>query len=486
MLNLRDLGGWPTAGGGRVRRGQVYRSAALERLAEEDWPAFAALGIRAVYDLRTEAERVEWPDRLPPGVTSVPVDVFAGAVHPATGEPRRGGEVDGVSALLGGATGASVFERGYRALVHLPSARAAYGRLFAGLARDGGRPALMHCAVGKDRTGWAAAALLLFLGVPDDLVTEEFLTSNRDLFAGGRQLEGFRVPGGDPERPAPLVFLRPAVPARRRRADARGVRERRRLRRRGPGPGRRGPRFAAPRPRRAGLSAVKGSRGAWTRPRERVAPSARHMRLARVLAACVRDLGVAATVRDLPRLLLAPLFLRRLRRRKLAELSADGFDAAHGTDTAAVLVGRELGPCVTRGGHLVVHYETTSEAPSACRSTSSPAASISPPAPSSTSAAARASRSWWPPRTPSAGSSAWTSRRPASRSPGATSRATGRGRSTRHAWSCVTMDAEDYAFPAGPLVVYLFNPFPGAVLERVVARLEASLRECRVRRPSST
>lgn len=209
VLNLRDLGGWPTADGGRVRRGLVYRSAALERLAEEDWPSFRGLGIRAVYDLRTGAEQAEWPDRLPPGVRAVPVDVFAGALDPVTKEVRASAGHDGVSALLGGADSPSVFERGYRALVHLRSARAAYGRLFAGLSRQDGRPGLMHCAVGKDRTGWAAAALLLFLGVPEDLVLEEFLTTNRDLFPGGRPLEGFRVPGGDPERPAPLVVLRP-------------------------------------------------------------------------------------------------------------------------------------------------------------------------------------------------------------------------------------------------------------------------------------
>jgi protein-tyrosine phosphatase len=209
VLNLRDLGGWPTADGGRVRKGQVYRSAALERLTEEDWPAFAGLGIRAVYDLRTAAERAEWPDRLPPGLAAVPVDVFAGAVDPVTAQVRAAGDEDSVSALMGGAEGASVFERGYRALVHLRSARAAYGRLFAGLARDGGRPGLIHCAVGKDRTGWAAAALLLFLGVPEELVIEDFLMSNRDLFRDGRSLEGFRVPGGDPERPAPLVVVRP-------------------------------------------------------------------------------------------------------------------------------------------------------------------------------------------------------------------------------------------------------------------------------------
>jgi SAM-dependent methyltransferase len=37
-------------------------------------------------------------------------------------------------------------------------------------------------------------------------------------------------------------------------------------------------------------------------------------------------------------------------------------------------------------------------------------------------------------------------------------------------------DAEDVELPEEPLVLYLYNPFPGAVLERVVARLEASLR----------
>ena len=86
------------------------------------------------------------------------------------------------------------------------------------------------------------------------------------------------------------------------------------------------------------------------------------MRARRYLSASVRDLGFTATLAQLPAMALAPLTLRRLKRRKFEESSRDGFDAAHGTDTAAVLVGRELGPVATRGGHLVIHYETTSEA----------------------------------------------------------------------------------------------------------------------------
>ncbi len=68
------------------------------------------------------------------------------------------------------------------------------------------------------------------------------------------------------------------------------------------------------------------------------------MRTLGLLAASLRDVGLAATLDQLPAHLLTALTVRRLKRRKLAELSRDGFDAAHGTDTAGVLVGRELGP----------------------------------------------------------------------------------------------------------------------------------------------
>jgi hypothetical protein len=49
-------------------------------------------------------------------------------------------------------------------------------------------------------------------------------------------------------------------------------------------------------------------------------------------------------------------------------------------------------------------------------------------------------------------------------------------------WRCpsvlsLLMDAVDYEFPPGNLVLYLFNPFGGEVIEKVLARLDASLRE---------
>jgi SAM-dependent methyltransferase len=41
---------------------------------------------------------------------------------------------------------------------------------------------------------------------------------------------------------------------------------------------------------------------------------------------------------------------------------------------------------------------------------------------------------------------------------------------------CVCKDISDYDFPEAPLVLYLYNPFQGEVMDRLVANLEASLR----------
>jgi hypothetical protein len=42
---------------------------------------------------------------------------------------------------------------------------------------------------------------------------------------------------------------------------------------------------------------------------------------------------------------------------------------------------------------------------------------------------------------------------------------------------CLELDARDFTFPSGPLVVYLFNPFPELVFVAVLENLEHSLLE---------
>src|SRR5687767_11248722 len=73
--NMRDLGGW-RAHGGVVRRGLVFRSGALMGVQGDQNAFLASRGIRYVYDLRTAPEREVTPDRVPPNVDHVVVDIF--------------------------------------------------------------------------------------------------------------------------------------------------------------------------------------------------------------------------------------------------------------------------------------------------------------------------------------------------------------------------------------------------------------------------
>jgi protein-tyrosine phosphatase len=103
-----------------------------------------------------------------------------------------------------------MFVQAYRDFVSLPSARKALRRLFLEIARPDNLPALFHCTTGKDRTGWAAAALLSLLGVPEDTILEDFLRSNDFILpAYQKQIDAFVAAGGDPAIPSAILGVRP-------------------------------------------------------------------------------------------------------------------------------------------------------------------------------------------------------------------------------------------------------------------------------------
>lgn len=165
-----------------------------------------------MYDLRTEAERAAEPDHLPPGTRQVAVDVLG--VHVPTHPSRLMRLFDDPAAAaadLGDGGSEALWRAQYADFVRLPHARAAFGRLFRDVAETANRPALLHCSTGKDRTGWAAAALLLLLGVPEATVVADYLAS-RDHLAPlvGPLLERFAARGGDPALLEPMLGVRPA------------------------------------------------------------------------------------------------------------------------------------------------------------------------------------------------------------------------------------------------------------------------------------
>lgn len=196
IVNLRDVGGQRTAEGRSVRTGVLYRSGQLDQV---DGAGLDDLGLATVFDLRGDDEVETAPDRLPPEVEVLHLDVLADsreriATHltdlmtqpKLVEETLRSGAVE------------QHYRTTYRNLVLLDSARSAYATLFARLAADD-RPALFHCTAGKDRTGWAAASLLELLGVDEATVTEDYLRSSEPVLASFQAVfDRFAEIGGDP------------------------------------------------------------------------------------------------------------------------------------------------------------------------------------------------------------------------------------------------------------------------------------------------
>ncbi len=210
LPNLRDVGGYATAGDGTVRTGVLYRSAGLARMTDEDAVAFAALGVRTVFDLRTDAERAMAPDRVPDGAALVELDILGD--HRAAAPARlQSVFADPTTApdLFGSGRAEQALREAYRDLVLLPSARDGYRVFFEHLA-DGAHPALVHCTAGKDRTGWAVASALLLAGVSEDDVMADYVTSNRDLLPALAPLfDAFSERGGDPDLIMPVFRVEP-------------------------------------------------------------------------------------------------------------------------------------------------------------------------------------------------------------------------------------------------------------------------------------
>jgi protein-tyrosine phosphatase len=162
--NFRDLGGYPASGGAHTRWGRVFRSDALV-LEDLDYAIFTSLGIRTVYDLRSDTEREMSPNRLPDA--SYALEMVSLVTESAAPPP--------LDALIG--DGEAFLADVY--LHMLERSAIGFGRVLSGLAEEPRLPAVFHCAAGKDRTGMVAALLLSVLGVAEQDILDDYELTSR-------------------------------------------------------------------------------------------------------------------------------------------------------------------------------------------------------------------------------------------------------------------------------------------------------------------
>lgn len=173
--NFRDFGGHRTIDGRLVRRGRLFRSELLLNLGAQDLRTLAALRIGLVCDLRSPSERRhatgQWPAQSPAEVLALDPGTELFAVQPEQWSRQLADPAfDEVRAH-------EALERNYR---RMPAGFAAgLGELFARLMRPDAPRLLVHCAAGKDRTGFVCAALLRALGVAPDTVMADYLVTGQ-------------------------------------------------------------------------------------------------------------------------------------------------------------------------------------------------------------------------------------------------------------------------------------------------------------------
>ena len=165
--NFRDLGGYLGKDGRPVRWRRLFRSDNLAGLSAQDLAVLAELRLSRSFDFRGVNERATAAYELP-GVVQHSLSIEPTVVQSLRALMDTGERLNEHDAV-------ALMQQTYRAFVHDNSSR--FGELFSHLL-DSDAPLVFHCTAGKDRTGFAAALILLALGVPRPVVMEDFLLTN--------------------------------------------------------------------------------------------------------------------------------------------------------------------------------------------------------------------------------------------------------------------------------------------------------------------
>ena len=164
--NFRDLGGYRTADGKTVVRGQLFRSGAMAGLTEKDMAYLNQFDFKAVVDLRSSDEIELFPNRWANNhdISYVTYDYsFRDVIADSADDAGKDAKRPEIS-----------MEAFYP---HLPTMLKPQLTMYFDQLLAHNTPLVVNCSAGQDRTGAASSLLLTALGVPRDRVIEDYLLS---------------------------------------------------------------------------------------------------------------------------------------------------------------------------------------------------------------------------------------------------------------------------------------------------------------------
>lgn len=181
--NARQLGGYYTQDGRKVKANMLLRSGKLINATEDDIAKLTdTYHLGTIVDLRTTSEIEQAPNPTIDGVEDIHVPILDEDSHSAAMTNIYGS--DPVDALIGMATDGTLSDDMYITTINSESAKKGFAEFFQILLdNEEGKAVLWHCTGGKDRTGTAAVLLLSALGVDEDTILDDFALTN-EFFKG--------------------------------------------------------------------------------------------------------------------------------------------------------------------------------------------------------------------------------------------------------------------------------------------------------------
>ncbi len=181
--NFRDFGGYPAANGKWVKWGSLFRSGQLSSLSDQDLELLASLRLDLICDFRRQEEQESDPSRLPPNnpprIASIPIVPGSNSRFFEQAAGQRADRQAMFDFML-------EINRDF-----VDAQTAAYARMFREILEVKDARFLVHCAAGKDRTGFAAALILLALGVSRDIVMRDYMLTGQ-FFHPHREIDRLR------------------------------------------------------------------------------------------------------------------------------------------------------------------------------------------------------------------------------------------------------------------------------------------------------
>ena len=193
IRNARELGGYATADGRRIKNGVLLRTASLKGVSDQDLCLLTEVyHVSHIVDFRMPMEMTGAEDPPIPGAVYHHLNVIDPSTLPAQDVPEVDiSTLDVVQMVKMSEQMGMLQEDMYIGFLASGMGKAAYAEFFRILLlSEVDRAVLWHCTSGKDRTGLAAMLLLSALGVDEETVVSDYLLTNEynaQRIAGTRQ-----------------------------------------------------------------------------------------------------------------------------------------------------------------------------------------------------------------------------------------------------------------------------------------------------------